>query len=189
MPAFTDKAAYRSGVINTKRLEPGRHCKAVWLSTGWKHPFPKFSAYVPEENTAVLPQSTAQRQQPFSTMGLYAMQGFIHQNQQANLSQERRAVKHRAVECHGTLSFLQNRNQMRSQLIKLGIRHWQITSELLPCQARLLGVSDMAIYRSTALSRLGKTEVYSVSSLAHRECQCTQFCSYHDRQLWHKTSK
>lgn len=43
MPAFTDKAAYRSGVINTKRLEPGRHCKAVWVST----PFPQILSICP----------------------------------------------------------------------------------------------------------------------------------------------
>lgn len=160
------------GDLKQKKLEPGRHCNATWVPTAWKQHFPKFSAYVPKENTAVLPQSTAQRQQSFSTMG-HATPGFIHQNQQANLSQERQSVKHCAAECYGTLSFLQNRNQMRSQVVKLEIRQWQITSELLPCQARLLKVSDTAIYRSTALLRLGKTEVYSVSSLAHRECQCT----------------
>lgn len=82
---------------------------------------PEFSAYARKENTAVLPQSTTQRQQSFSTMG-HAIQGFIHQNQQANLSQERQSVKHCAVECYGTLSFLQNRNQMRSQVVKLGTR-------------------------------------------------------------------
>lgn len=69
---------------------------------------------------------------------------------------------------YGTSSFLQNRNQMRSQVVKLGIRQWQITSALLPCQARLLDVSDAAIYRSTALLMLEKTEVCSGLCNAHR---------------------